>query len=360
MGNTQAFHFDGKCRQLPERIDPGRAEFSLKHQGRRRGGVVHFPASFKTDFDRKRPVLVLFHPTGGSGAEFADLTRIAELADLEDFIAVFPNGTGRCGCWLDWAAAGVHPQKRQAKRGIDDVDFFLTLMDKLELHLPIDATRVYAAGFSSGGAMCHRLAADPRASQRLAGIASVMGTVDMDAFKPAHPMPVLHIHSVDDPIALFDGGSTENRCIKRLLGSQTHPPVQAVLDRWIRHNNGLSNQQELGPAVAQSTRREAVIAKIKHSAEHMAWSAPATAPVELIKLTGAGHQWPSAAGSRHPCCVEEYMGPATTIIDANMAIWQFFERIQTRHRASGPEADKALFANSAPVNTAPPAYDAVH
>ena len=52
--------------------------------------------------------------------------------------------------------------------------------------------------------MAYRLAAE--AAERIAAIAPVAGAMQLAAFAPARPVPVLHVHSVDDPRALYAGG----------------------------------------------------------------------------------------------------------------------------------------------------------
>jgi poly(3-hydroxybutyrate) depolymerase len=52
--------------------------------------------------------------------------------------------------------------------------------------------------------MADRLAAER--ANRIAAIVPVAGAVDHERFAPSRRVAVLHIHSVDDPRALYEGG----------------------------------------------------------------------------------------------------------------------------------------------------------
>ena len=56
--------------------------------------------------------------------------------------------------------------------------------------------------------MAYRLPAET--AERIAAIAPVAGAMQLKAFAPARPMPVLHVHSVDDPRALDAGGPLDH------------------------------------------------------------------------------------------------------------------------------------------------------
>lgn len=53
--------------------------------------------------------------------------------------------------------------------------------------------------------------------------------------QPARPMPIMHVHSVDDPRALYNGGQGPPfPFTKRAV---FHSPVEEVLHRWVRFNS---------------------------------------------------------------------------------------------------------------------------
>jgi polyhydroxybutyrate depolymerase len=115
---------------------------------------------------------------------------------------------------------------------VDDVGFALAALRDVARNVSIDPARVYATGHSNGAMMAYRLAID--AAERVAAIAPVAGAMQAARFPPARPVPVLHIHSVDDPRALYAGGlgppfpGTQSRI--------THRAVEPELGRWITHD----------------------------------------------------------------------------------------------------------------------------
>lgn len=115
---------------------------------------------------------------------------------------------------------------------VDDVGFAVAVIADLERRTLLNRRRIYATGHSNGGIMSQRLAAER--PDFVPAIASVAGSLDVREFSPARAVPVLQVHSVDDPRALYDGGlgppfpGTNNRIF--------HQPVQAGLDRWVAVN----------------------------------------------------------------------------------------------------------------------------
>ncbi len=158
--------------------------------------------------------------------------------------------------------------------------------------------------------MVYRLAAE--ASERVAAIAPVAGAMTVERFAPKQPVSVLHIHSVDDPRALYSGGVTETlgRWIR-------HQPAEAELARW----RGFDACPE---APARVERREwAPDTGAAHTATLLAWAPCANgSEVRLWKLTGAGHGWPGAG----PVLPERSMGPRSDVISAADEAWTFLRR----------------------------------
>jgi len=173
---------------------------------------------------------------------------------------------------------------------------------------------VYATGHSNGGMMAHRLAAE--AAERVAAIAPVAGMLTVARFAPARPVPVLHIHSVDDPRALYAGGlgppfpGTNSRV--------THEPVAAGLARWIAVDRCAAE-----PRVAD-TRRSAAPGGEQTATLLVYEPCAAGAVVAHWRLTGAGHGWPGS----HSVLPERIMGPDTTVIDAAEEVWRFVARFR--------------------------------
>jgi len=259
------------------------------------------------------PLVLAFHGGGGNASGFERYSGLDAVADREHFAVVYPDGSGRLGRrLLTWNAGSCcGPAQRD---GADDVGFARALVADVSRLVPIDSHRVYATGHSNGAMMSYRLAAE--APELLAAIAPVSGAMNLERFDPGLPVPVLHVHSVDDPRAPYGGGLgppfplTNHRTL--------HKAVETELARWIARN-GCPDE----PVLLEERREEAT----GHTARHLRW-APCTsgADVELWRLTGAGHGWPGG-GSALP---ERLLGPKTKVIDAALEVWRFLSRFERR------------------------------
>ena len=163
--------------------------------------------------------------------------------------------------------------------------------------------------------MAYRLAAER--ADLVAAIAPVAGAMSLDTFAPTRPVAVLHIHSVDDPRALYEGGigppfpGTNNRV--------THAPVQAGLDRWI-----VKNGCETAPSsVERRLSGRSGSPEAGHTATLLSYAPCSSgADVRHWKLTGAGHGWPGGPSPLR----ESLSGPQTSIVNAAEEIWAFVSK----------------------------------
>jgi len=266
---------------------------------------VHLPPDFAARVPL--PVLFAFHGGGGNAAGFQDYAGLDAPADARGFVVVYPNGSGRFAKrLLTWNAGDCcgFAQEHDA----DDVGFALAILADLARDLPLDRTRVYATGHSNGGMMSYRLAAD--AAPRIAAIAPVAGADMTRAFAPAAPVALLHVHSVDDPRALYAGGLGPPFPLTNVRVA--HRAVEAGLARW-RERDGCSG-------AGQSLDERKVDG---HSAVLLSF-APCSSGYDVAhwQLIGPGHGWPGH-GSILP---ERIIGPHTEVIEAADEILRFVAR----------------------------------
>jgi polyhydroxybutyrate depolymerase len=160
--------------------------------------------------------------------------------------------------------------------------------------------------------LAYRLAAE--AADQVAAIAPVAGAMALDTIAARPPVPVLHIHSVDDPRALYAGGVRESfgRAIR-------HRAVEAQLALW-RERDGCA-----GEAAVLATRERTAGNGGSQRAELLSWApCAAGSEVRLWRLHGVGHGWPGAG----PVLPEHIMGPATEMISAADEVWGFVRRFR--------------------------------
>lgn len=287
-------------------LQPGDHTIQLTHDKRERNAIVHVPP--RAIDKRNLSVVINFHGGGGHGANEQEYSLMDRLADRETFVVVYPNGSGRLSTrLLTWNAGTCCGYA--ALNHVDDVGFTRALIGKLADFVPIDRRRIYATGLSNGAMMSYRLAAE--AADLVAAVAPVAGGMVLPAIKSPRAVPVLHIHSVDDPRALYNGGLglpfplTRSRVL--------HPNIEQMIQLWIQHD-GCSTKAVI------TDRRDEISGQ---SAAHYVYSpCSGGAEVSLWKLTGAGHVWPGGKQKY----LERILGPSTEIIDANQEMWNFFQR----------------------------------
>jgi len=295
-------------------LAPGDHEFTLTHGELHRSYLVRMPPAVASG--KPLPVVLNFHGGGAHAREQKRYSRMDEIADREGFVAVYPNGSSGIGGWLLTWNAGVCCGGAAAG-GVDDVGFAIALLDDLARRAVLDPERIYATGLSNGSMMAYRLAAE--AAHRIAAVAGVAGAMTLHRFAPALPVPVMHIHSVDDRRALYDGGLglafplTNTRVL--------HESVDAMLKKWIAHN-GCPAQPHVSDTVHGRTGADAA-----HTATRYGY-APCRGGTEVVlwRLTGAAHVWPGGLQDYLP----RLLGPATTVIDANDEMWRFISRYRRK------------------------------
>ena len=203
-----------------------------------------------------------------------------------------------------------------AAHGVDDVGFTIALLEALARRVPLDATRVYASG------MYVRLHVRvPPGARRLvdciAGIATIAGAARTIPFAPKRPMPIVHFHSTDDPRALYAG--RPGPAVSLPHPRRAWPPVERVLDDWAVANGGPKHP------LTVETRTAAPGTPDAGQTATLLRYGPCTsgAPIDLWKLTGAGHVWPGAAPLR---VGQSLLGRPTSLVDASAILWDTLAR----------------------------------
>ena len=294
-------------------LAPGDHRFSIPSGGIQRSYIVHVPPSGPAD----PPVILNFHGGGGNAPAHQQYVRMDPAAERAGVIVVYPNGTGRFESkLLTWNAGACCGSA--ARERVDDVGFAANLLDDLARRIPYDRSRVYATGFSNGAMMAYRLGAE--LSDRIAAIAPVSGAMAPDKIEARRAVPIMHIHSVDDPRALYAGGLGPP--FPFTTARVMHAPVEATLDRWVEFDGCSASPEESG-------RREWQSGNGRHTAVRLVFAGcRGGAEIVLWKLTGPGHVWPG--GTRD--YLTRWLGPSTQVIDANDEIIRFFLRFRIAPR----------------------------
>jgi polyhydroxybutyrate depolymerase len=248
---------------------------------------------------RAVPLVFVLHGGGGNAANAENMTGFTAKGNREGFIVVYPEGTGPiAGALLTWNAR--HCCAYAMKNDVDDVGFIRALLADLSARYPVDARRVYATGMSNGAMMTHRLGIE--LSDRLAAIATVVGTIFGDERKPAHAVPALMINGLLDQNVPHDGGAPGGRGAHSWDGTPTLPATQQ-LAFWDEANDCTDTPHT------------------QDDADWLVWRGECRAghDVVLYLIKDNGHAWPGGQpGSRR--------GDApSTAMNATDVIWEFFK-----------------------------------
>src|SRR6202041_2943857 len=192
----------------------GSTVFTLTFDGRQRDYRIHVPP--QAPFGKPLPIVINMAGATQNGQIEELLTDMDANADENGYLAVYPDGT-RISKVLT-----PDPVAKQAQYGwnageccglpvtrkIDDVGFLEKVIANVAARTPVKLRRVYMTGISNGGMMAYAMAAE--ASTHVAAIASVSGQVELPVVHPTRPVPTMEFHSVNDPIAKFNGEPNKN------------------------------------------------------------------------------------------------------------------------------------------------------
>ncbi|RKF28181.1 alpha/beta hydrolase family esterase [Micromonospora globbae] len=189
---------------------PGDHRLSLPHGGRERTYLLHAPPTY----DRTTPtaLVIALHPYPGSGAAIREMAGLDAVADREDVLVAYPDGTG--GGFNALICCG----------DADDVGFLTALTEHLVRTWGADPDRVYLTGISNGGDMSFRAAVE--ASGVFAAIGAVSGgyggpRTEADDYVPTRPVSVITFIGGQDRYA--DAFRVGMRTWQRRLGCRPAP-----------------------------------------------------------------------------------------------------------------------------------------
>ena len=283
-----------------------RQDMDLVTGGFQRDYRVHIPSGY--DGSIQLPLVVVIHGAFDTAKGMERFSGFSDLADREQFIVLYPEGIGILGFLQHWNAG--HCCGKAAEDQIDDVTYLKKAIDDVCMRLAVDRRRVYMTGFSNGGMMTYRFAAEH--SDMLAAVApiaaSIGGRPTADAPQwcipaPQKPLPILIVHGMDDDDIPLEGGRSRAR-----KGERTFISVHDSAQFWIEANGCKGS-----PALSGLYHGAVEVQRWDHC-----MNACATV---LCKVKKWGHRWPGPYFTAQ-------LSDDDPLLDFDIAemIWSFFKQ----------------------------------
>ncbi len=268
-------------------------EISVAVEGTQRRAVVVNDLGL----GRTAPVVIVLHGGQGSAEAQRERSGFDELAVLEGFTVVYPEGT-------EWAP-GRHAwntgflMRRQVGQA-NDIAYLDALIDLLIRDHGADPRKIFMTG-GSNGAMMTLVYATQRA-ERLAAIAPVVGAMFSFDEKPSRPLPIMLINGGQDNEVPSEGGFSRNPLVSRNQAAP-YKPLAETVQFWTAANRSLT------PPVI--TRNGSVTTSVYRAAPNGAVT------ISVVDDVG-GHGWPGTRGRR------QGTNPIQSF-DGAERVWEFFK-----------------------------------
>ncbi|GAA3979546.1 PHB depolymerase family esterase [Streptomyces marokkonensis] len=268
----------------------------LRVDGHTRQYLLHRPT---TAADGPRPLVIAFHGRGADAAEMRKKSRLEKAAGERGMLVAYPEGLD------DGWGAGTRATEQRPDPDLD-VRFTEALVKHLVGTERADPEQVYVAGFSNGGSMALRVAA--QLPDLLAGAASVSGQLPAGdaAVEPTGPVPVMVVYGADDPVRPLKGWP-----------SPPPNPEEPILPSLSARDSAEAFAAEGdagGPVTEHKKGYDRTVWSLKNAPE-----AGGGATVQLLVVDDAGHTWPGST-----IAPPKGFGPTSKALNATDTIIDFF------------------------------------
>lgn len=164
-----------------------------------RSFIMHVPSAYKGD--KPVPLLIDYHPIGGSSEGQMRDTKYKSLTDPEGVISLYPQGTTK--------TMGPGWNVGPCCSNDDDIEFTREMIKYVREKACIDPQRIYAAGFSMGGGMSNHVAC------MMSDVFAAVAPAAMDLNKTnsakctkARPISVINFRGTADNVCRYQGGDS--------------------------------------------------------------------------------------------------------------------------------------------------------
>ena len=219
--------------------------------------------------DSNTPLILMLPGLGNNSSAFKMQTHMDEDACPRGYAVCYVQpgqGMGAKG----WDCGLMDPQD------VDSLEYLINLVIYLQDEYGLSKTKAFAAGFSNGGFMIHRLAMEGSDTfLAVAAVAGMMTSKVWDGRVDKTSIGVLEIYGTKDNVVPQNGNGT--------AATSPFPAIETVMEYWASANGLGSSSVEKLSGKAELTKYTAFLNKTQ------VWS---------VKIDGGAHEWYSedAAG----------------------------------------------------------------
>jgi len=160
---------------------------------------MHVPSAYKGD--KPVPLVIDYHPIGGSGSGQFQSTTYKKLTDPEGVISLYPDGTTK--------TMGPGWNVGPCCSNDDDLEFTREMIKYVKEKACIDPQRIYATGFSMGGGMSNHVACMlPDIFAAVAPAAMDLNKTNSAKCTKARPISVINFRGTADNVCRYQGGDS--------------------------------------------------------------------------------------------------------------------------------------------------------
>lgn len=194
--------------------------YTLQHEGRTRYFKIYVPSTY--DGSVAVPLMVDVHAYMSNAWGQSNNTRYDVMAEKDNFIIVYPRGTGFLKSWNGGDGGDDYRSccGSAVTYGVNDVGFMLAIVDWMKARYNIDRTRIYGSGLSNGSALMQKAIIEhPDVFAAIYVAAQFL--LELPAPTPSRPIPIMLSHGLNDTTAAYDGN-----------GQYNYPSAQENFARW--------------------------------------------------------------------------------------------------------------------------------
>ena len=214
--------------------------------------------------DGNTPLILMMPGLGNNSSSFKLQTHMDETACPRGYAVCYVQpGKGSGG--FGWDCGLYDPT------GVDSLDYLVDLVIYLQDEYGLSKTKAFAAGFSNGGFMAHRVAMEASDTfLAVASVAGIMTTKVWDERPDKMSIGVLEIYGTKDNVVPQNGNGTAS--------ASPYPAIELVMDYWASANGLASTSTETLSDRAVLTKYDDFFSKPQ---------------VWTVVIEDGAHEWPS-------------------------------------------------------------------